>query len=171
MRPSFRHHEEASGRCAINTETSAVKQPAGATPAMEPRVPSRAWQRCSFYSRHGVSRRANAGYDLPLPPETSCHEWPPKPMLKQAGNRGFVRPFISTKCDGGRQAMPPVAPKRHFMERGPGWQQRTARHRHRKQDSLCLLGPGRPPRVRAPWTHFPMGLWCRSLHGRFAPGR
>lgn len=30
------------GRCATNTETSALKQPAGATP-------DQAWQRCSFF--------------------------------------------------------------------------------------------------------------------------
>lgn len=38
----YQHPNGFLGRCATNTETSAVKQPAGATP-------NQAWQRCSFF--------------------------------------------------------------------------------------------------------------------------
>ncbi len=51
---NFTYPKRLPGRCATNTETSAVKQPAGATP-------KQAWQRCSFFIEASQPQKSTEG--------------------------------------------------------------------------------------------------------------
>ena len=53
----FTYPKRLPGRCAINTETSAVKQPAGATP-------NQAWQRCSFFFEARQPQKSTEGKEV-----------------------------------------------------------------------------------------------------------
>ena len=55
--PRFTYPIRLSGRCATNTETSAVKQPAGATP-------NQAWQRCSFFFEARQPQKSTEGKEV-----------------------------------------------------------------------------------------------------------
>ena len=160
------------GRCAINTETSAVKHLRVRRQRWTDTVPSRAWQRCSFF----IGRS-------PLEKGPICH-----PRAQRAANSGLTlgrvcsgvavsvpldgrtRNFPNTavadkQCTGLQNPRmwaryPPAVP--FFMEHMPHARHDRGSPRHR-------LGAVGRVSACAPWSHFQKAGRASALSGFICP--